>query len=106
MLNFLHTQAFFADVSKLLSGARPGSDAPLPGIVIASVLGFLTRVTIVEQSVSCEVNTMLFSTCIIIVVVWYGLFIPYHVWPLSVPDVLLSYKILYKNGKLVSERGL
>lgn len=45
LLGFLHSKAFFADVSKLTSGVRPGSGVAVPGLVVESVVGLLTQVS-------------------------------------------------------------
>ncbi|CAM9538956.1 unnamed protein product [Ascophyllum nodosum] len=44
LLGFLHDNAFFSNLAKLLGGVRPDSDTALLGIVVASVIGFLTQV--------------------------------------------------------------
>ena len=43
-LGCLYSKAFFAELSKLLGGVRPGSGAAVPSLVMEAVVGFFTQV--------------------------------------------------------------
>lgn len=44
LLGFLHSKAFFGELSNLLGGVRPGSGIALPPLVMEAIFGLLTQV--------------------------------------------------------------
>ncbi|CAM9462903.1 unnamed protein product, partial [Ectocarpus fasciculatus] len=48
LLGFLHSKAFFGELSKLLGGVRPGSGIALPPLAMEAIFGLLT------QQVACS----------------------------------------------------